>query len=608
MGCLDWAPALYLRKWVAIDNKRLWMVQLASYIVILVLLGYILISMPEYNILVRPAIRSDTWVTLPDVAAMPQELCELSLDHYTYWPDESSPWRFSNPQCAEVTQTFCDNTSAACVHRGSIVHKAPDEVFIATSLNDEFFNASTGLRTTASYLIPGLEVLTVNHLYAYQVDLPSSWVHSIFGIAFLPSHLILAAIVGKNGNVLERTLREDGISNMTVAAALRAANVSLDDEIVGRLAEFPDNKDPTGSRRPKLRVTGLDIIVDVEYTNILPDADHNGPVAKVTLRATPAWMSRNVVDFLDSQGSTRTRTFHGVRFIAKRKGELQWFQINQVVYTLSLCLAWMQIPFFVVFYFAIFCLGTLSDVYTGFLYEDVNLQQEFNGVSSRMLELSYGFHDVHDVEELDHRVWGTTKQRLHKRMDMILRNSEELDVAERNQFTNFVFTKCASTMPSGGEAIQLEDYRSPHMNHESLLFEDVLQIVDSDKHNGNVLERLFMDDSLRAFSATAENQDTKLLGKDRKRKVTNFVEVSYDAMMEQVRKQKLLSVMESSSSLTRARYGQVVVAEQMSNLERAMDKMSETCENVQAHSDDESEEDEEAEEDEGQDQRRQDNI
>jgi len=584
-------PLLYFRKWVAIDNKKLYMVQMASVLFILVAVVYFLLSMPVYQEDVVPVHRMDLWVDMPPastLAPVNSSFCTGDLSGYSYWPDRASAWRFQNAQCAEVTADFCMNETTACLHRSSAVHKTPDEVFIASSFIEETVNASTGQTASGSYLVPGAESFAASALWSFQVEVPASYVHAMFGVSLLPLSELLTVLVRSDGTELGR-FRQGEVVTLTVAEALEMAGVGLDDEAEGQEQEFPNNQDSRGSRRPKGRVTGIDIVFTIEYSNNLNDAGHGsgGPVAKVTAKATRAWMSHTSVEFIDAHGSSRTRTYQGVRMLFKHKGHLSWFQLNKVIYAVSLLIAWMQIPFFVVFFFAITCLGTLSEVYTGFLYEDVDLQQEFNGVSSRMLAHTYGFHDLHDREEADYQLWGISKQRAKRRMDMILDSSEELDEEERNRFTNFFFANCSSSMQSSNiRAIQIEDYRMAHMTNENLLFEDVLRIVDSDRRTGNIFEIIFMDASLNEFANTGELEEAKLLGKDRPKKPPPQAALAHGDLLSMVRRDRQLSVMASQCSLSRARYGQVVVQEQIQNLEKALDKMQGTCDRVHMSGDD----------------------
>mmetsp|Transcript_49613 Transcript_49613/g.156159 ORF Transcript_49613/g.156159 Transcript_49613/m.156159 type:complete len:600 (+) Transcript_49613:46-1845(+) len=588
LSCL---PELYFRKWVAINNFRLWSVQMVSYVLILAGVLYVLIEIPAYDVEVKPEVRMKMW--LHSNTAIPSaptpSYCRADAAAYDYFPDDTGAWRFEGRPgklCAQVASRMCSSDAAICLPVSEVAHSQDSIVFVATSLVEEKFDAITGTHHRESYLVPNAEKAVIGGQIDFQVDVPSSAVHSLFGMDLMPSPQIETVLLDKNGKEAARYMsKTDKVEVLTVEGLLQQMDIDLDAPIEGRLEEFPDNMDPDSNTetRPKARVTGMDITLLSELSNQFSDASFDGVVAKMTIQALPAWSTHTVILFLDSEGSTVTRTYHGIRVHRERRGTLGWFQLNQVIYTWSLYSAWLQVPFLIAFYFAVLCLGTLSDVYCGFLYEEVDLHREFNGVSARMLELSYGFHDLHDQEERDGRVWGATKHRVQNRMDAILEHDKDLDKTERQQFTNFLFGLCSSTMPSGeNRAIQLEDYRRPHMKLENLVFEDVLQIVDSDRSSGNILERIFMDDSLKEFSAVAERADAEILGKvKRKLKCHDEHIPSSKDIMAQARKERSIKNLGRTDTIARCRYGQEVIDEQMRTMEKAFNKMYNKCEDVQ---------------------------
>jgi len=403
------------------------------------------------------------------------------------------------------------------------------------------------------------------------------------GIAYLPSTQLITILLDMDENEVMRWTNEDRMTGhhvkMTLDMALKAAGVTLDMQVEDKPLEFPKNKAEQGEKKPFARVTGMDLVGTLTYNNdVLEKYDHDGPVAEIRFTGIPSWMPMTKTNRLDRGGSVVERNFHGVRVLFHEKGFYGWFQLNMVIYTLSLAIGWMNIPFFLVFYFAISCLGTLSEVYTGFLYENVDMQTEFNGVSARMLEKSYSFSDMHDVEEDDNKVWGVSLHRAVQRMDMILEGSKELDPEERKQFTNFFFMSSESRMPSGKQCVQLQTYMRTQMSDEKLLFEDIIAIIDSDQKNKNILEKFFMDDSLKAFSADDKSMYEGVM-KKRKEKDLHAM-ISHDTMMEQLRRTKDMTIMAKHSNLARSNYAQEIVSEQLENLETALGKLNNKCDKV----------------------------
>mmetsp|Transcript_34101 Transcript_34101/g.98149 ORF Transcript_34101/g.98149 Transcript_34101/m.98149 type:complete len:591 (+) Transcript_34101:95-1867(+) len=582
-------PSVYFQKSVAIDNPRLWCVQTGSYIVIMIGVVWVLVALPVYTVNIEPQVRFDSWVhSATDIAGTsdPAFCSRSNLNQYTYMPSTESEWRFGGAECADVVSDFCGQ-QRTCVVASSIATSGMGYNFIATSFIEERYDAATAQVSKSSYIIPGIENVTLKHRAEFQIDLPFSWVHLAFQIALMATDQLEASLVDQNGNVVKRWMFDEARPAISLGRLMELAGVSLDEAIDGMLYEFPDNQGGGPSFRPRPRVTGLDMVLNAEISNALSDTDHEGPVAKLTVRALPAWMTHQKLVFTDNQGSTLTRHFHGIRVSNTNSGVLSWFQLNKVIYTWSLYSVWLQIPVYLVFYFAIMCLGTLSNVFKGFVYEEVDLHREFNGVSSRMLELTYGFHDLHDLEETDRLTWGATKGRIRNRVDRILDHDKNLDVAERTQFTNFIFDNSASSMPGGTKAMQLDDYRKPHMTNENLLFEDVLQIVDSDRQVGNMLERIFMDDSLKEFSAAAEKAEAEILGKRRaKRSGNHRANGGLQKLIDHCKAHKTLKVMGQINTIARANYGQEVILEQMGGLEKAFEKMYSTCEDVKNNNED----------------------
>merc|ERR1712113_316065 len=125
-------------------------------------------------------------------------------------------------------------------------------------------------------------------------------------------------------------------------------------------------------------------------------------------------------------------------------------------------------------------------------------------------------------------------------------------------------------MPSGKPAIQLQQYMRTQMSDEKLLFGDIIGIIDSDQKNKNILEKFFMDDSLKAFSADDKSIYESVM-KKRKEKDIHAI-ISHETMMEQLRRTKDMTIMAKHSNLTRSNYAQEIVSEQLESLEQALGK------------------------------------
>jgi hypothetical protein len=291
--------------------------------------------------------------------------------------------------------------------------------------------------------------------------------------------------------------------NVTLATLLTAAKIDLDTTFAS--PEIAANTLGSGTLKP--RITGVELTLNLDYRNhFMPDETH--PVVDVQITGYPATVGHTEVDIIDELGSTRKRTYSGVRVRFIRRGAFEYFQLSSLFMSITVFIVWIRMPGFAVFYFAVFCLGTLSNIYTRFLYQDLNLNNEFNGVSSRLLKRAHGFADLHDLVLGKDGLRAISLATVKKRMQRILEGRKELDEAEREFFTNFFFKHTASDVGKTGElAIQMEDYLKAVTQGENLRYEDILKFVDTDSgtiSGKGFLEKLFQDGSLAAFYLSAQ--------------------------------------------------------------------------------------------------------
>jgi len=241
----------------------------------------------------------------------------------------------------------------------------------------------------------------------------------------------------------------------------------------------------------------------------------------------------------------------------------------------------MRIPFVLVFYFAVFMLGGLSDVYNGFLYQTLDFGKEFTGVCARMLKTSYSFSDMHDMEEEDGegekeiQVWGISKERFTRRLETmfagtILGN----DKTKLGLFVDFVFerSKSGTGMPSEEDAILLEDYIRIFGSKEDLPWDDIVSIFDQSATQ-NTLEKLFMDSTLNQFYETemriGHKEKTQYKVDKKKWNAEGLANKRVNAM-QLLRTKRDLDQLKQQSNLVRAIYGQSLLEERMRTLELAL--------------------------------------
>jgi len=578
---MDTIPSVAFSKLVAIRNPKLYIIQVASYVCIVGMAVCLVVARPVYKEQVVPQLRQNIWTTIPqEWGVQSGSFCQNVATEYDYWPGNT--WRYENTQCAEVATGLCTSADkSACVYKEDVTHSAADEAFFATAYINELEMAD-GTTSKMSYVIPGMENMKFNMLTEYQIKTPESYFHELFGIAHLANAGLLSVIHRPDGSVYKR-FDNDGVLSLSVAEALDAAGKTLDDVIETASAEFPDSLDATKASRPKSRVVGMDIILNMDCSNAhmsADDYDYDGPVCKIEVEAVPAWMPRKLVNVIDDQGSVYSRTYSGVRITVKTTAMFSWFQLYKVVYGATLLLVWFRIPYYVVFYFAVLCLGALSEIYQGFLYEDVNLHREFNGVSARLLKSTYGFIDCHDISEGGSQ--GISLDQMSKRLEYILEKSEDLDKGERDMLTKFFFSECCSELPkSKTKCLQQQDFVKPFTDDENLQFEDIISIIDSDTSRRNVLEKFFMDESLKAFNKEADKlMEMPLDDLTKKEAVMKGHLDSEDALKEKINETRDLYVASQHGNLVKIKAAQAVIGERMNMIEEMLCGIKEQSDNV----------------------------
>jgi len=535
--------SIYFPKQVAIDNPRLWVVQtcchcLTAFVVMFSLaytkLGYVQQVMPDS--LLTP------WVTTPNIigtnilmqrnfsnqssiywgtdrsAAELQRRANSGI--YNYMPKGYS-YIFEKPTVAIPCNGHSKGTAfgISCLSQGDTYRISKGEnienryveetMFIPTAYNEEFYvpgkNATNcpnkshieedeqECRWRSSWLVPGVEDFGINFMHHYDVTPPKSMYHRMFNIDRSIKGRLQVTVRDKDDEPIFQFV-EDEIVNVTIKNLLRLAQIKIDEPMAG--PGFPQNEHAHKNGSATARVTGIEITLELDYLNEMLE---RGPLCNIKVTGKPAWMGMTDNQIIHQDGTMKTRAYSGIRVRFVRKGNFEYFVASELISTVTTLIVWLRIPGFFVFYFAVFCLGTLSKVYTRFLYQDLNLLREFNGVSARLLKRAHGFNDLHDLVDSD----GTRAisfAQAKKRMTVILSGRKELDEAEREYFISYFFSKTASKLGEDeGLAIILEDYLKAVSSEENLQYNEIMMFVDTDGHKTTFLERLFIDKSLKQF-------------------------------------------------------------------------------------------------------------
>lgn len=580
-------PSAPFRKWVTIDNVGLWALQFIFVVGTSIGVLYGVITMAGYEYTVEPQVRLSLRADTSGLANGDALSCSAS-NQYSYQPSPNLNW-FKNVSCA----TACDSTgydsTTACFQSGELVYTDDNDMFFATGFVDEYTQRyagavcpvamtanATACQWSSSYLIPSASIYTAKIGVQFQVNLGQSYMRSAWGAADYSAANTLVVVKGSTGQELMRT-QGNQVIQVGLMQLLQAAGFGLDDFVADRPAFFP-NDIQTG-KRPYIRVTGANIAVTMDITNTVGNTyNWKGAVIVVTVKGVPAWVTRKAPDNTDQLGSLRVRTYTGVRVRVFTQGSFQFFQGQQVIYAIALAISWIRTPYYFFALFAVTCLGTLSEVYRRFIFQETNMYQLFNSVSSRMLEVSYGFSDLHDLQEEQDQVWGISLRRLRRRMELLMDSCKALTEEQRDLFIQYVFTHTAGRMPSGKPAVCSDQYLAAACNAEPISKSDITLMINAESQRVNIFESFFMESSMQAFheedlTASKNIRQAAMQASLGKETITVSKETR-DQVLTRLRLEKDLNTV-TQSALTKSSYGQVVVNEQISALEQALRKVEE---------------------------------
>eukprot|EP00933_Yihiella_yeosuensis_P064926 TRINITY_DN68487_c0_g1_i1.p1 TRINITY_DN68487_c0_g1~~TRINITY_DN68487_c0_g1_i1.p1 ORF type:complete len:314 (+),score=54.55 TRINITY_DN68487_c0_g1_i1:343-1284(+) len=297
------------------------------------------------------------------------------------------------------------------------------------------------------------------------------------------------------------------------------------------------------------------------------------PACEITIKGKTSWNSRQVLQTLDKHGSTRQREYYGITFKTTTKGKFRWFQMSIFIYLLTIGLAWLTLPFYIIFSFAMNFLGTLSEVFRGYIFEDFDVRKEVDGASARMMGASYSHEETSDIiHEHPTQVLGISKEQTYRRLEAILEHNKAFDHQARQRFMDFFFRSTFSEIPANqDEAITLADFLAAVLNNENLrTWDDVIHTLDPSGDNKNALEYIFADDTVKALSLPKAESSSDI----------NIPRDSKDQLLNRLNLHNSLWVIQRCN-LTRIRLGQEVVKQQVEKLQTAGEGLKEIATNLQ---------------------------
>lgn len=253
------------------------------------------------------------------------------------------------------------------------------------------------------------------------------------------------------------------------------------------------------------RMAGTQIFLEMSYHNpwAYSVKDWYGPVAILTITCQPSWSSNPQLQVFNANGSLRHRYYQGIRVTFTSKGRFAWVSMDQIISVMTSILVFIGVAKKIVFIFTVRCLGIVSSVYDGFLYQRVRLSRECCALAARLCSHTSTFVELKD------RDLGISKARLKRRFQRVFGHAEELDAHEVDRFVEFVYGHMKK-MGAADQSVDVEGFVKACSYGESLDVRTMISIFDADRRKtllektfaGPVLRKLFKSDaSTRARSS-----------------------------------------------------------------------------------------------------------
>eukprot|EP00747_Dinoflagellata_sp_TGD_P135996 gnl/TRDRNA2_/TRDRNA2_175501_c1_seq3.p1 gnl/TRDRNA2_/TRDRNA2_175501_c1~~gnl/TRDRNA2_/TRDRNA2_175501_c1_seq3.p1 ORF type:complete len:716 (+),score=101.56 gnl/TRDRNA2_/TRDRNA2_175501_c1_seq3:2-2149(+) len=353
------------------------------------------------------------------------DMCDAEKnDHYDYWYDSDGVWRYENQTCTRLSpnergvkkssnslyvpsyivetvrhtklatpddsELSCDDT------RCSALGKCPnsEEYYKGYMLNDHG-QCLCQCATPRNMFVAGVHKLKVafSHMPKLEGD---------FGLPQYtrPEDVNMLTVV-RDAHKKEWLRFEPGEDiKVSVEDVLNiGGGYSLDHTIVETAnykkgAAFPEEYLGKLKEYPHLRVTGMDVKINVNYYNARSsEHEHREhkprPICYVDVSIIPKWNSNPVVDYLNlndrGEEVSRSRYNYGINFEWHISGSYRHLDIIKAIVFVGSCVIYLQIPAFIIVFLSRYCLGTLSEIYRNAQQQLLNSKQLLVGEGCRAL-------------------------------------------------------------------------------------------------------------------------------------------------------------------------------------------------------------------------------
>lgn len=429
---------------------------------------------------------------------------------FEYCSDAACTWDHKGMQCIDIcTHTHTSGpVSGDCLESPERFVQEENGMFFPTYYNESVVTQGHSLGSIPTmknkqFLIKGVEDLAVAFGHAYFVDNPITKERERGDSEAVASDQhgagLLTVLVDANGAEIQQWLPGEFV-RLGVQTLLQLGGIDLD-SVDPNFA--PNLKEGAQIQRGLLaRIAGVDVSVEMSYQNpeIHGRGDWKGPVCELRVHATTRWTARPLLN-TPGEHSTRLRWYNGIRVQFTQSGTFGWVNTNMaLIEFLTSVLVFIGLAKKVVFFFAMHCLGQLSNVYKRICFQKVSLEDECYGLAARLMSHCATFGKIQDTPQ------GITEGGMYKNFVRIFRHTAELNSREIKRFVKFVFDPM-----NGGrfcqkkdEAITVDEFATACSTNEDVTFEQLIRIFDAHREKG-FLERCFMDDSIRSvFESDAE--------------------------------------------------------------------------------------------------------
>eukprot|EP00746_Dinoflagellata_sp_MGD_P057435 gnl/MRDRNA2_/MRDRNA2_24733_c0_seq1.p1 gnl/MRDRNA2_/MRDRNA2_24733_c0~~gnl/MRDRNA2_/MRDRNA2_24733_c0_seq1.p1 ORF type:complete len:701 (+),score=119.23 gnl/MRDRNA2_/MRDRNA2_24733_c0_seq1:110-2212(+) len=498
--------AVYFPKTVMIENSRLAVLYyiIAAGAVFLVLNSFVTSQayLTSGNIKGQVFFWAMDWDIHDRIAAtINEESADLDVcrhpQKYEFCADPACAWRYENLHCIDICT---EDQHDSCVEKHERFTKTENGLFFPTYYDETaVLHSVQGERTVIKehIIIKGVEEMAVGFDHEYIVETKGQLERG----GSSPSEQdtgVLTILQDDDGNLVDSWKPHEPVA-IALKVLLSVAGVSLDDL---NLNAGTNHKPGAGiSEGVLMRISGLQLSVEMSYRNKRRHKeDWNGPVCYIAVRATKQWTSKPKVDALDQYGSSRLRYYYGVQVQFSTAGSFGWvdpgYLTQSILNLITQVFVMIGVAQKAVFFIAMYLLGYLSKVYGRYVYQQVCLGRECEGLAARLVSFSETFHSIRDVSH------GVTERRIFRRFKKIFKYHEELESKEIMRIAKVFFNTMAEEVPHEvhGPIINMQEFSQACCANEALTFDLLAGIFDADRKR-SIMESCFEDDSIRRLYA-----------------------------------------------------------------------------------------------------------